>query len=99
MADASERFLLILVLAVAAAGVAAPAPGRAVAAGDGIVAPLAVLVFATGLSRRRADLAAVRLAWRRLALVLLVSTVTLPVLAWALSHLIGDQVLRSGMQS
>src|SRR5437764_13199701 len=98
-ADASERFLLVLVLVVAAAGVAGPAPGRALAAGDGIDGALAVLVFAAGLSLRLADLAAVRLAWRRLALVLLVSTVTLPVLAWALSHLIGDQVLRSGMQS
>jgi hypothetical protein len=31
-ADASERFLLVLVIVVAAAGVAAPAPGRALAA-------------------------------------------------------------------
>ena len=55
-ADASERFLLVLVLVVAAAGVAAPAPGRALAAGNGIDAALAVLVFATGLSLRLADL-------------------------------------------
>jgi len=98
-ADASERFLLILVLAVAAAGVAGPAPGRAVAAGNGIDIALAVLVFATGLSLRLADLVAVRLAWRRIAVVLLVSTAALPALAWAASQLIGDQVLRSGMQT
>ena len=98
-ADASERFLLVLVLVVAAAGVAAPAPGRALAAGNGIDAALAVLVFATGLSLRLADLAAVRLAWRRIAVVLLVSTAALPALAWAASQLIGDQVLRSGMQA
>src|SRR5256885_688864 len=98
-ADASERFLLVLVLVVAAAGVAAPAPGRALAAGNGIDAALAVLVFATGLSLRLADLAAVRLAWRRLAVVLLVSTAALPALAWAASLLIGDPVLRSGMQA
>src|SRR6266480_4292395 len=98
-ADASERFLLILVLAVAAAGVAAPAPGRALAAGDGIDTALAVLVFATGLSLRLADLAAVRLAWRRIAVVLLVSTAALPALAWAASLLIGEEVLRSGMQA
>ena len=97
-ADASERFLLILVLVVAAVGVAAPSPGRALAAG-GIDAALAVLVFATGLSLRLADLAAVRLAWRRIAVVLLVSTAALPVLAWAASQLIGDPVLRSGMQT
>ena len=47
-ADASERFLLLLVLAIAAAGVAAPAPGRTLAAGNGIDAALAVLVFEIG---------------------------------------------------
>jgi BASS family bile acid:Na+ symporter len=98
-ADASERFLLVLVLVVAAVGVAAPAPGRALAAGNGIDAALAVLVFATGLSLRLADLAAVRLAWRRIAVVLGVSTAALPALAWAASQLIGDPVLRSGMQA
>src|SRR5207244_4186832 len=98
-ADASERFMLVLVLVVAAAGVAAPAPGRALAAGNGIDAALAVLVFATGLSLRLADLAAVRLAWRRIAVVLLVSTAALPALAWAASQLIADEVLRSGMQA
>jgi predicted Na+-dependent transporter len=98
-ADASERYLLILVLVVAAVGVAGPAPGRAVAAGNGIDIALAVLVFATGLSLRLADLAAVRLAWRRIVLALLVSTAVLPVLAWAASQLISDPVLRSGMQT
>jgi predicted Na+-dependent transporter len=98
-ADASERFLLVLVLAVAAAGAAGPAPGRALAAANGIDIALAVLVFATGLSIRLADLAAVRLAWRRLTVVLLVSTAALPALAWAASLLIGDPVLRSGMQT
>ncbi|HSS68772.1 MAG TPA: bile acid:sodium symporter [Nocardioidaceae bacterium] len=98
-ADASERFLLVLVLVIATAGVAGPAPGRALAAGNGIDAALAVLVFATGLSLRLADLAAVRMAWRRIAVVLLVSTAALPVLAGAASQLIGDPVLRSGMQT
>ncbi len=98
-ADASERFLLVLVLAVAAVGAAGPAPGRALAAANGIDTALAVLVFATGLSIRLADLAAVRLAWRRITVVLLVSTAALPVLAWAASLLIGDPVLRSGMQT
>jgi BASS family bile acid:Na+ symporter len=56
-----------------------------------------VLVFATGLSLRLADLAAVRTAWRRVALALAVSTAALPALAWAASRLIGDPVLRAGM--
>src|SRR2546423_2464139 len=98
-ADASERFLLVLVLVVAAVGVAAPGPGRALAAANGLDAGLAVLVFAPGLSLRLADLAAVRLAWRRIAVVLLVSTAALPALAWAASQLISNQVLRSGMQA
>src|SRR6185312_16456517 len=54
---------------------------------------------ATGLSLRLADLAAVRLAWRRIAVVLAVSTAALPALAWAASQLIADPVLRSGMQA
>ena len=98
-ADASERLLLVLVLVVAAVGLAAPAPGRALAAGNGIDATLAVLVFSTGLSLRLADLAAVRLAWRRVAVVLLVSTAALPALAWAASQLISDPVLRAGVQA
>jgi predicted Na+-dependent transporter len=99
VAEASERFLLVLVLVAAAAGVAAPGPGRAVSAGNGIDGALAVLVFATGLSLRVADLAAVRTAWRRIVVVLAASTVALPALAWATSQLIGDHVLRSGMQA
>ncbi len=90
-ANASERCLVLLVLVVAAAGVAGPAPGRAVVAGNGI--------DIAGLSLRLADLAAVRLAWRRIAVVLLVSTAALPILAWAASFLIGDPVLRSGMRA
>jgi predicted Na+-dependent transporter len=96
-AGLAERFLLLFVLVVAAAGVALPGPGRMAAAGDGIDAALAVLVFATGLSLRLADLAAVRTAWRRVAVALAVSTVALPALAWAASRLIVDPVLRAGM--
>lgn len=99
VADASERFLLVLVLVAAAAGVAAPGPGRAVSAANGIDSALAVLVFATGLSLRLADLAAAARAWRRISVVLLVSTVTLPALAWATSQLIGSEQLRAGMQA
>jgi predicted Na+-dependent transporter len=99
VADIAERFLLLFVVVVAAAGVALPAPGRLLSARDGIDAALAVLVFATGLSLRLADLAAVRTAWRRSTVVLAVSTVALPVLAWAASQLISDRLLRSGMQT
>jgi predicted Na+-dependent transporter len=97
LADWAERYLLLLVLAVATAGMAGPAPGRAVSAQHGIGAALAVLVFATGLSLRLADLAAVRTAWPRLLTVLAVSTAVLPGLAWVASRLITDPVLRPGM--
>jgi predicted Na+-dependent transporter len=99
VAEWAERFLLLLVIAVATAGVVWPGPGRVVSARDGIDAALAVLVFATGLSLRLADLAAVRTAWQRITMVLAVSTVALPALAWAASQLIGDRLLRSGMQT
>ena len=98
-ADGLERYLLPLVIVVAAAGVARSGPGRAVTAHDGIDVSLAILVFATGLSLRLADLAAVRTAWRRLLVVLVASTAVLPALAWAASQLITDPVLRSGMQA
>jgi len=98
-ADGLERYLLPLVIVAAAAGVARPGPGRAVTAHDGIDVALAILVFATGLSLRLADLAAVRTAWRRLLVVLVASTAVLPALAWAASQLITDPVLRSGMQA
>ena len=98
-ASLAERFLLLFVIVVAAAGVALPGPGRVASAGDGIDAALAVLVFATGLTLRLADLAAVRTGWRRVAVALAVSSAVLPGLAWAASRLIGDPVLRSGMQT
>jgi predicted Na+-dependent transporter len=98
-ASTAERFLLAGVLAVAAASVAAPAPGRAISSSNGIDIALAVLVFATGVSLRPSDVAAVRRAGRRIAVVLAVSTVTLPALAWSASQLVGDPVLRSGMQA
>ena len=96
-AGLAERFLLLLVLVVAAAGVALPGWGRVASAHDGIDAALAVLVFTTGLALRVADLAAVRTAWRRVAVALAVSTAALPALAWAASRLISDPVLRAGM--
>jgi predicted Na+-dependent transporter len=98
-AGLAERFLLPLVIVVAAAGVALPGPGRAASAHRGINVALAVLVFATGLSLRLADLATARTAWRRVAVALAVSTAVLPALAWSASQLIGDPVLRSGMQT
>jgi BASS family bile acid:Na+ symporter len=96
-ADAAERFLLAGVAAAAALGLAVPAPGRAAAASDGISAALAVLVFSTGLTLSRSDLAEAAAGWRRLAVVLAVSTVALPALAWAASLLVSGRLLRAGV--
>jgi predicted Na+-dependent transporter len=99
LADVLDRFLLGLVVIVAAAGVAYPRPGRAIDAGGAILYTLAVLVFCTGASMTFREIAAVRTASRRLVLVLAVSTVTLPALAWLASHLVTGPALRGGVLS
>jgi len=97
LADVLDRFLLLLVVISAAAGVAWPGPGRHADAGRAILVTLAVLVFCTGASMMFSEIAAIRAASRRLVLVLAVTTVTLPVLAWLASHLVADPVLRGGV--
>jgi predicted Na+-dependent transporter len=94
LADVLDRFLLILVVI---AGVAFPHPGRSIDAGGAILDTLAVLVFCTGASMTFGEIAAVRTASRRLVLVLAISTVTLPVLAWLASRLVTSPVLRGGV--
>ncbi len=97
LADVLDRFLLVMVVIVAAAGVAFPGPGRGIDAGGAILDTLAVLVFCTGASMTFGEIAAVRTASRRLVLVLAVTTVTLPALAWLASRLVTGPVLRGGV--
>jgi len=97
IADATERFLLPLVMVAAAVGIAFPGPGRRLDAASGILAALAVLVFCTGASMTFTDIAAVRMASRRLMLVLAVTTVALPVFAWLASRLVSGLTLRGGV--
>jgi predicted Na+-dependent transporter len=97
LADGLDRFLLLLVVIVAALGVTVPAPGRHADAGGAILVTLAVLVFCTGASLTFTEVAAVRTASRRLVLVLGVSTVTLPALAWLASRLVTGPALRGGI--
>jgi predicted Na+-dependent transporter len=97
IADALERFLLPLVVVTAAVGIAFPGPGRRLDAGNGILAALAVLVFCTGASMTFTDIAAVRTVFRRLVLVLAVTTVALPVFAWLASRLVSAVALRGGV--
>lgn len=97
LADVLDRFLLVLVLIAAAVGVAWPGPGRHVDAGGAILDTLAVLVFCTGASMTFSEIAAIRTASRRLVLVLTVTTVTLPALAWLASQLVTGPDLRGGV--
>jgi predicted Na+-dependent transporter len=97
LADVLDRFLLLLVLASAALGIALPAPGRHLDAGNAILATLAVLVLCTGASMTFSDIAAIRAASRRMVIVLTVTTVTLPVLAWLASQLVSNHALRGGV--
>lgn len=97
LADAAERFLVPLVLAAAALGVGVPGPGRRADAAGALLVTLAVLVFCTGASMTLGEMAAVRTAGRRLAVVLAVSTAGLPVLAWLASHLVTGAAARGGV--
>jgi hypothetical protein len=90
--QAAERFLLVLVLAAAAADAVAPTPIRRRPGGNGIDAALAVLAFAPACPCPSP-------AWRRIAVVLLVSTADLPALAREASLLIAAPEQRPGMQS
>jgi predicted Na+-dependent transporter len=99
LADSLDRFLLPLVLIAAALGVSLPGPGRRADAAGAILITLAVLVFCTGASMTFSEIGAIRTAARRLAIVLPVTTIGLPVLAWLASHLVSGVALRGGILS
>ncbi len=98
-ADTLDRFLLPLVLFTAALGVSFPGPGRRADAADAILITLAVLVFCTGASMTFTEMGAIRTAGRRLAVVLAVTTISLPALAWLASRLVSGVALRGGILS
>jgi predicted Na+-dependent transporter len=97
IADILDRYLLLLVVISAAAGVAFPWPGRRADAGGSILDTLAILVFCTGTSVTLSEMTGIRTGTRRLILVLAVTTVTLPALAWLASQLVTAPVLRGGV--
>jgi predicted Na+-dependent transporter len=87
------------VLISAALGVGLPGAGRRADAADAILITLAVLVFCTGASMTFSEMGTIRAAARRLAVVLAVTTVTLPALAWLASRLVSGAALRGGILS
>ncbi len=92
-----EQWLVPLVLVVAAFGVAFPIPGRLLAGADGIPVALAVLVASTGVSITLGQLRQARDATGRLIVIVAVTSVVLPAMAWAASHLTGPGPLRDGV--
>lgn len=91
------RGLVPLVLAAAALGVTIPAPGRHLAHAQGIPVTLGILVATTGISITTGQIRRARAAAGRLVLVLISTSLALPALAWAASHLAGPGPLRDGM--
>jgi predicted Na+-dependent transporter len=87
------------VLVAAALGVGLPGAGRRADNADAILITLAILVFCTGASMTFSEMGAIRASARRLAVVLLVSTVALPALAWLASRLVSGVALRGGILS
>ena len=99
LAEFLDRFLLPLVLVIAGLGVVLPAPGRRLDADGAILITLAVLVFCTGSSVTFADFKGLRTAFRWMAVVLAVTTIVLPALAWLASRLVTEPALQGGVMA
>ena len=96
-ADLADRLLLPALLAAAVLGAVLPGPGRAAGRGGAILATLAVLVLAAGTSLTPAGLRAAAAGYRRLLVVLAVTTPALPALAWLASRLVAAAELRGSV--
>lgn len=88
VAKRAEALLLPLVVVVGALGVALPAPARAIDVGGAVDPTLAVLVLTAGLAVDVASVRRTKRHWARIVFVLVASSLVLPALAWALSHLV-----------
>jgi len=89
--------LPFLVLAAAAIGIGLPSAGRALADHSAIDATLGVLVFASAVGIDPKSVAISTHQRRRLAVVWAVTTVSLPMLAWAVSRVVPAGGLRDGV--
>lgn len=96
LAGGAEALLLPLFVVVGVVGVAFPSPARALERAGAVDPTLAVLVLSAGMAVDVGRLRHVARHWARIALVLAVSSVVLPGLAWALSHLVSG-ALRDGV--
>lgn len=87
-ADRLEKILPIALAAVAIVGVLLGAPGRAIDRHGAIDGTLALLVLATGLSIDGPSLGRAVSRWRRLLVVIALSSVGLPLLAFGIARLV-----------
>lgn len=76
---------------------ALPTPGRHLSATHGIPVTLAILVATTGLSISTRQIRRTRSVAGRLLAILAISSVALPLLAWAASRLVAPGPLRDGV--
>lgn len=98
LAGRVEALLVPLVVIVGAIGIAVPSQGRSLDGAGAVDPTLAVLVFTAGLAVDAGGLGQARRIWLRVGAVLAVSSVTLPALAWGLSHLVSGPA-RGGILS
>ncbi len=88
LAGKLEVLLIPLVVVVGAIGIAVPGPARSADAAGVVNPTLAVLVFTAGLTVEAAGLGRARRRGLRVITALAVSSLVLPALAWALSHVV-----------
>lgn len=92
-----DRWLPALVVVTAGAGLVMPAPGRFLAAHAGIPAALALLVLTAGTTVHPTALRRLRAALPAVVVIVAVSTLALPALAWLTSRLVTEPALRHGV--
>ncbi len=96
IATRAETLLVPIFVVVGVVGVALPSPARALDRAGAVDPTLAVLVLSAGMTVDVRHLRHAVRHWTRIAIVLLASSVVLPGLAWALSHLVSG-ALRDGV--
>jgi predicted Na+-dependent transporter len=92
-----EHWLLVAVVAVTAVALALPDPGRWLDRHSGVDLVLVVLVLASGLGIPSGAAGALRRLAPRLAVLVVITAVTLPLVADGLAHVLGGGPLRDGV--
>lgn len=99
LADMLERWLLLGVVAAALLGLTLSGPATAASANGGVTAALVVLVLTSAAALRPSAWRETRPALPRVAAIVLVGAAVLPAVAWLVSLLVADPVLRQGVRA